>query len=67
MVKLSQLEEEIPLDKLTVNEPIDRAHFERLAWIDKQNETHEVPYPLTEDVLQDLNRQMTPQRASEGR
>jgi adenylate cyclase len=58
VAKLSQLEEEIPLDQLTVNQHIDRSSFERLAWIDKANNVHEVQYPLTPAVLADLKRQM---------
>ena len=38
--------------------PIDRAGFERLAWIDKQNMTHEVPWPLTAARIADLKKQM---------
>ena len=58
VAKLSELEEEIPLDQLTVEQRIDRSNFERLAWIDKMNVSHEVPYPLTPGVLADLKRQM---------
>ncbi len=58
VAKLARLEKTIPLDQLTVNWPLDRAHFERLAWIDKSNTIHEVPYPLTAGVLADLKRQM---------
>ncbi len=58
VAKLSRLEEEIPLDQLSVEQRIDRTSFERLAWIDKNNDVHEVPYPLTPAVLADLKRQM---------
>ena len=58
VAKLSELEEEIPLDQLTVDQHIDRASFERLAWIDKANQFHEVPYPLTPAVLASLKRRM---------
>jgi adenylate cyclase len=58
VAKLSQLVEEIPLDTLTVSEPIDRAGFEHLSWVDKNNGFHNVPYPLTERVIADLKRQM---------
>ncbi len=54
--KLAHLEKEIPLDELTVNEPIDRANFERLAWEDKESQIHEVAYPLTPRVISDLKR-----------
>jgi len=58
VVKLSRLVEEIPLEALTVDQPLDRAGFERLAWIDKQSLTHDVPWPLTAAVLADLKKQM---------
>jgi adenylate cyclase len=58
IARLSQLEGTIPLDQLTVNEPVDRAHFEHFAWTDKNNAIHEIPYPLTADRLEDLKRQM---------
>lgn len=58
VVKLSQLVEEIPLEELTVDGPLDRAGFERLAWIDKQSITHEVPWPLTPARLAELKKQM---------
>jgi adenylate cyclase len=58
VARLSQLEGSILLDKLTVDEPVDRAHFEHLAWIDKNNGIHEVQYPLTQNGLEDLKKQM---------
>jgi adenylate cyclase len=59
VVKLSQLVKEIPLDALTTAEPVDRASFEHLSWIDKTNGIHQVPYPLTASVLASLKSQMT--------
>lgn len=58
VARLLQLQKEIPLDQLKADEPLDRAGFEHLAWIDKNNATHEVPYPLTPAVLKDLKGQM---------
>jgi adenylate cyclase len=58
VVKLSQFLEEIPLDELAVDTPLDRANFERFAWVDKQSQVHEVPFPLTPSALSDLQRQM---------
>jgi adenylate cyclase len=59
IVKLSSLEKEIPLDELTTAEPLDKASFEHLAWIDKNNAFHEIPSPLTPAVLESLKKQMT--------
>ena len=58
MARLLRLQKEIPLDQLTVDEPLDRAGFEHLAWIDKNNVTHDIAYPLTPAVLKDLKSQM---------
>jgi adenylate cyclase len=58
VTRLLELQKEIPLDQLTVNEPLDTAGFEHLAWIDTNNVTHDVPHPLTPAVLKDLNAQM---------
>ncbi len=56
--KVQQMVKEIPLDDLTVDEPIDRGNLERLAWVDKNNIEHDVPYPLTRGVLDSLRKQM---------
>lgn len=58
VVKLSHLVEEIPLEQITVDQPLDRAGFERLAWIDKQSLSHDVAWPLTATVIADLKKQM---------
>ena len=62
MARLSQLEKEIPLDELTTAEPVDRASFEHLSWIDKNNGIHEVPYPLTAAVLETSSSRWRPRR-----
>ncbi len=58
VVRSSILEKEIPLEDLKVSEPVDRANFERLAWIDKENIFHNIAYPLTKSVLDDLKKDM---------
>jgi adenylate cyclase len=58
VAKLSELIAEIPLDELSIDIPLDRTNFERLAWVDKSNVSHEVPYPLTASVLADLKGKM---------
>jgi adenylate cyclase len=60
IVRSSRLLEEIPLEQLS---PLsltaaERADFTRLAWIDKQNEVHDVAYPLTAEVIEDLKEAM---------
>jgi adenylate cyclase len=66
--KLARLVDEIPLEGLKESEPVDRAGFERLAWVDKDNVMHDVPYPLTPAVISELTREMqknAPQRADD--
>jgi len=60
VVKSSVLLEELRLDALGPGNLTEEEHraFTRLAWIDKQNEFHNVPYPLTEEALEDLKRTM---------
>jgi adenylate cyclase len=59
VAKLSHLVKEIPLDELTAAEPVDRANFEHLSWIDKNNGIHDVPYPLTAGAIEVLKKKMT--------
>jgi adenylate cyclase len=58
VVRLSKLEEEIPFDQLTPGTTVDTAHFERLAWIDRDGNPHDIPVPLTAARLTDLKRQL---------
>ncbi|HET6450660.1 MAG TPA: adenylate/guanylate cyclase domain-containing protein [Spirochaetia bacterium] len=58
VAKLSQQVDEMPLDELTPATPVDHAGFEHLTWVDKNNEIHEIPYPLTPAVISSLKRQM---------
>ncbi|MFP4563846.1 MAG: CHASE2 domain-containing protein [Spirochaetia bacterium] len=46
------------LDNLSVETPVDPDNFERLAWFDKEQRLHNVPYPLTEESLAQLRREM---------
>ncbi len=54
ITKLAVLEKEIPLNELSIKEPVDRNKFERLAWIDKNGIVHNIPYPLNDKVLKEL-------------
>ncbi len=54
ITKLAVLEKEIPLNELSIKEPVDRNKFERLAWIDKNGIVHNIPYPLNGKVLEEL-------------
>jgi adenylate cyclase len=56
--KVQQLIKEIPLEELTVDEPVARANLERLAWVDKNNIGHDVAYPLTRGAIDALKKQM---------
>ncbi len=56
--KLARPVAEIPLEELTPEETLDRANFERLAWLDSDNIMHDVPYPLTPAVIAELAEKM---------
>ena len=60
VVKTSVLLEEIRLEDLKPSalSEEERKSFVRLAWIDKNNVTHDVPYPLTDKVLAKLKTSM---------
>ena len=60
VVRSARLVEEIPLDDLTPTSLTEeeRKNFTRLAWIDTDEMFHEVPYPLTEQVIENLRRTM---------
>ncbi len=70
LVKSTRLLEEIRLEDLTPASLTaeERADFTRLAWIDKQNLFHDVAYPLTAEVIEDLKETMArkaPQKAED--
>ncbi len=56
--RASRLVEEIPLESLTVDTPVDPAVFERLSWRDTHNVEHDVSVPLTADGIEDLREEM---------
>ncbi|MBN1837958.1 MAG: adenylate/guanylate cyclase domain-containing protein [Spirochaetales bacterium] len=60
IVKLSRFVDEIPLQELRPESLTEqeREEFHRLAWIDENNAFHDVPYPVTETVIENLTRTM---------
>ena len=60
VLKLARFIEEIPLDELTPESllPEERDAFVRLSWIDTDNLPHDVPYPLTPQVIAELREVM---------
>jgi adenylate cyclase len=54
VAKSSVLLEEIRLNDLTIDIPLDRDNFERLEWIDRSDTHHHITYPLTERVIESL-------------
>ena len=56
--KSAQLIEEINLNDLTESFSIDKDSFQRLAWIDKNNITHNIEYPLTSKIIDKLKNDM---------
>jgi adenylate cyclase len=63
IVKYARLLEEIALDELTPTSLSDEEwqSFTRLAWIDTEERYHDVPHPLTEQVIENLRRTMEKQ------
>jgi len=58
IAKVSREVDQIFLDDLTVGYSLDRDNFERLAWLDTDGVYHNIDYPLTDKVLQQLRRDM---------
>lgn len=60
VLKSAVLLEEIPLDDLTPGSLTEeeRKNFTRLVWIDTEEVYHDVPYPLTEQGIENLRRTM---------
>ena len=56
VVRLAEQVDEVALDELTVDYPLDEELFEQLAWRDREGLNHDVPFPLTEAVLRALER-----------
>ena len=70
IVKSTRLLEEIRLEELSPGSLTaeERADFRRLAWIDNQNLFHDVAFPLTAEVIEDLKETMArsaPQKAED--
>jgi len=60
VVKSAVFIEEFRLDDLTVDDLTEQEYlnFTRLAWIDMDNILHDVSFPLTDNVLADLAKEM---------
>ncbi len=46
------------LRDVTSDTQVDAENYERLAWFDMDNKMHNVPHPLTQEVLEDLRKEM---------
>jgi adenylate cyclase len=60
ILRSSRLLEELRLEELTSDSLTaqERALYTRLAWVDRQNAYHDVDYPLTAEVIEDLKETM---------
>ena len=58
VAKVAQLVDEIRLDGLGIDYPIDFDNHERLAWVDTAGVYHHIDYPLTARALDQLQRDM---------
>ena len=58
VARMSSLAETPRLDELKPGYTVDSSKFERLAWMDKDGEFHDIDTPLTEKSLASLKAQM---------
>lgn len=58
IAKSSVLIDAFRLRDLTPDVPVDPDNFERLAWFDKDNFLHNVPYPLTAENLEEMKKEI---------
>lgn len=58
IAKSAQLIKEVKLDNLTENFTIDKDNYQRLAWIDKNDITHNIEYPLNIKIIDQLKNDM---------
>ncbi|MFP4372883.1 MAG: CHASE2 domain-containing protein [Spirochaetaceae bacterium] len=68
VAKSTELLDTYRLDELTPQVEIDHEGFQRLAWFDTEGREHTVPYPVTEEVLEELRARMeaeAPQRVED--
>jgi adenylate cyclase len=67
VVRSAVLLEKIELAQLTPDDLTEeeRNNFTRLAWMDTDEVFHDVPYPLTEQVIENLRRTMEKQAPAE--
>jgi adenylate cyclase len=58
ITRTSRLVKILRLDELTSDFILDVSRHERLAWIDMKGFNHDIEYPLTEQILQELESKM---------
>lgn len=58
IARTSETLEEIRLDRLTEDYQLNSTNHERLAWIDKKGLYHNIDYPLSEDIISSLKKDM---------
>jgi adenylate cyclase len=56
--KISRLVETVPLEDLTVDYRVERAKYERICWMDKIGEYHDIAYPLTQKTIDSLKKEL---------
>jgi adenylate cyclase len=58
LTRLAEVIEEMRFSDLTPDHRVDRSNFERLSWIDRDNVIHDIPLPLTAEVLKKVKKEM---------
>ena len=58
IVKSAVYLEELRLDDLSVDTTLDVEKHERLEWVDEDSKHHNIPYPLTDEIINSLKEEM---------
>jgi adenylate cyclase len=58
VLKYSSLESEMPFEALEPGMAVDEAAFQRLSWLDRKGEEHQISLPLTQKSLEKLRKEI---------
>lgn len=58
VLKYSSLESEMPFESLEPGIAVDEAGFQRLSWLDRKGQEHQISLPLTQKSLEKLRKEI---------
>ncbi|MBN1696098.1 MAG: adenylate/guanylate cyclase domain-containing protein [Spirochaetales bacterium] len=58
VARFCEVVKEINLDTLTPDEPISPDAFEYIGWVDQEDIVHYIPSPLTQEIVDNLKKQL---------